>query len=62
MNILIVYRCYDNQEEEAMFLVADEAEAKAWLDTKPGRPIGFAERDGYYFFESHMDSLLKIGH
>jgi hypothetical protein len=51
--LLIVYRCYDNREEESMFLVNSEQEAKDWLDTNPARPIGFESRDGYYFFESH---------
>ncbi len=51
--VLIVYRCYDNHEEEAMFLVETDNDAKAWLDTKPARPLGFEHRDGYYFFETH---------
>ncbi len=48
---LIVYRCYDDQEEEAMFLVKGAEEAKAFLDKNPPRPEGFEDRPGYYFFE-----------
>lgn len=55
-SFLVVYRCYDNQEEESMFVVNSVEEAKAWLDTKPLRPIGFEDRDGYYFFESIRSS------
>jgi hypothetical protein len=51
--VLIVYRCYDNKEEESMFLVESEDQAKTWLDTKPARPLGFEDRDGYYFFEAY---------
>jgi hypothetical protein len=47
----IVYRCYDNQEEEACFLLPNILEAKAFLDKNPDRPEGFEERPGYYFFE-----------
>ena len=48
---LIVYRCYDDKEEEACFLVTDEAAAKDYLDGNPPPPEGFEHRDGYYFFE-----------
>lgn len=50
---LIVYRCYDDKEEEACFLVTDEAAAKDYLDGNPPPPEGFAHRPGYYFFEPH---------
>ena len=48
---LIVYRCYDDLEEEACFTVVDADSAKYYLDTNPGAPHGFEHRDGYYFFE-----------
>ena len=50
---LIVYRCYDNQEEEACFLVRDMEAAKRFLDSQPFSPDGFEDREGYYFFEEH---------
>ena len=50
---LIVYRCYDNREEEACFLVHSEQEAKNYLDRNPDPPYGFGHRKGYYFFERH---------
>ena len=53
--ILIVYRCYDNQEEESCFLVENEDAAKKFLDSRPAPPIGFEHREGYYFFESYVE-------
>lgn len=57
MSVLVVYRCYDNQEEESMFLMNNADEAKAFLDVNPGPPHGFELRDGYYFFESYFDPI-----
>lgn len=50
---LIVYRCYDNQEDESCFLVDDADAALAYLDTRPSPPAGFEHREGYYYFEDH---------
>jgi hypothetical protein len=50
---LIVYRCFDNKEEESCFLVNSVNEAKDYLDRNPGPPYGFESRKGYYFFEEH---------
>lgn len=50
---LIVYRCFDNKEEEACFLVNSAEEAKDYLDKNPNAPYGFEHRKGYYFFEEH---------
>jgi hypothetical protein len=55
--VLIVYRCYDNQEEESCFLMACADDAKSWLDTKPARPEGYENRDGYYFFEPYVTTF-----
>ena len=52
---LVVYRCYDNQEEEACFLVNDVKEAKAFLDRAPKPPEGYEDRAGYYFFEKYAE-------
>lgn len=48
---LVVYRCYDNQEEESCWASDDAEEIKSWLDGKPNPPSGFKDRDGYYFYE-----------
>ncbi len=50
---LVVYRCYDNGEEESCFVVASPAAAKLWLDEAPKPPQGFEQRPGYYFFEKY---------
>jgi hypothetical protein len=50
---LIVYRCYDNKEEEACFSVYDADVAKEFLDCNPAAPDGFEDRPGYYFYEYH---------
>lgn len=52
---LIVYRCYDNKEEESCFLVYDADGAKEFLDCNPAAPDGFEDRPGYYFYEYHDD-------
>ena len=49
---LVVYRCYDNQEEEACFLLENAESAKEFLDTNPSAPDGYEDRAGYYFFET----------
>ena len=49
--MLIVYRCYDNHEEESCFVVENEAAAKEFLDANPPAPDGYEDRPGYYFFE-----------
>ena len=48
---LVVYRCYDNFEEESCFLVNNDSEAKDFLDKNPKPPEGYEHRSGYYFFE-----------
>jgi hypothetical protein len=53
--VLVVYRCFDDQEEEACFLVNSNEEAKDFLDGNPSPPDGFLDREGYYFFETHQD-------
>jgi hypothetical protein len=50
-NVLIVYRCYDDQEEESCFLSPNDETAKSFMDTNPAPPDGFEDRPGYYFFE-----------
>ena len=54
-NVLVVYRCYDDCEEEACFLVATAEEAKSFMDENPSPPDGFEDRPGYYFFEVHVE-------
>jgi len=49
--VLVVYRCYDDHEEESCF-VTDYDGAKNYLDSNPLPPAGFEDRPGYYFFET----------
>lgn len=47
---LIVYKCTDNDEEEACFIVLDKTDGEKYI-TSALPPKGYEDRPGYYFIE-----------